>query len=309
MMKQVSIIIPLFNEETSIGALHAVLKTIIGQINTTYKVELILVNDGSTDNTSEKLKMIEFLTCEVRVINFSRNFGHQAALKAGYDHCTGEAIICLDGDLQNPPELIIKMLDLWESRYDIVICRRKGAKQNSGYLKDISSRIFYKMMSSISEVEIESNAPDFRLIDRKVLTELLKFKERELFFRGIISWVGFKKIVLEYDHVKREHGKSSYHFLKMMRLALVGVTAFSTKPLYLSFVLGFIIIILDLLYIIYALFVHYNGETISGWTSLIIAIMFFGGIQLFFLGVLGLYIARIFIQVKERPYYIVESYN
>lgn len=293
----------------NVDKLFSVLKKMVCQIKEYYCIEIIFVNDGSTDNTSKKLSELDNVFCETRIINFSRNFGHQAALKAGYDACTGDAIICLDGDLQNPPELIARMIELWEMGNDIVLCRRKNAKQNSGFIKDASSRIFYKIINAISEVNIEPNVPDFRLIDKKVLTELLKFKERELFFRGIISWMGFKKIILEYDHTERENGKSSYNFFKMAKLALVGVTGFSTKPLYLSLIVGIIIIFFDLLYIGYALVVHYQGDVISGWTSLIIAIMLFGGIQLFFLGILGLYIARIFNQVKERPYYIVESYH
>ena len=306
-MKRISIVIPVYNEEKNIQPLFAMLNSVMEDLKVRYWVELIFVNDGSEDETLRMLESLENPAYKIKIINLSRNFGQQNALKAGYDHSIGDAVICMDGDLQNPAHTVLEMISLWEAGYEVVIAKRKKGMQRSGYFKDISSRLFYKVLNNISEVKVEPNTPDFRLIDRKVVKELNLFKERELFYRGIVSWIGFKKVIIEYEHQKREKGKSSYNILKMMRLGLAGVTGFSTKPLYLSLLLGIFIIGIAFTAIIYAIVVHSLGQTISGWTSLIIAVMFFGGVQLFFLGIIGLYIGKIFNQVKGRPYYIVES--
>ncbi|MBE8714805.1 glycosyltransferase family 2 protein [Sphingobacterium hungaricum] len=307
-MKTISIIIPIYNEEKNIKNLFDSLTNLFIGMEVEYVFEFVFINDGSEDNSLEILESLDKSIGKIRIINFSRNFGQQNALKAGYDHCTGDAIICMDADLQNPPDMILQMISLWELGYDIVLCKRKDGNQNSGYLKGLFSRLFYKFLNILSEIRIEHNVPDFRLVDRKVLSELITLKEKDLFYRGIISWVGFKKVVIEYKHIPRDHGKTSYNLLKMMQLAASGITGFSLKPLYLSMLIGLLIILISFIYIFYALIIHYLGRTISGWTSIIVAIMFFGGIQLFFLGVIGVYVGKIFTQVKDRPNYIIKDH-
>lgn len=306
-MKIISVVIPIHNEENNI---HELFDSICASLMSlrSYSYELIFINDGSSDSSLEILKNLKKTAyCDIKIINLSRNFGQQFALKAGYDHARGDAVISMDADLQNPPELLLKMIKIWQTGIDIVLCKRTNGDQKSGVFKNLSSKIYYRIINSISEIKIEANVPDFRLVDRRVLREFKNFNEVDLFYRGIVAWVGFKKFTLYYKHSRRYSGQSSYGFIKMLKLGVSGITSFSLKPLIMSLLLGAAIIIIDILFIVYALIIHFLGYSISGWTSLIVAIMFFGGVQLFFIGIVGLYVGKIFTQVKGRPQYIIDE--
>lgn len=305
-MALISIVIPVYNEQ---GNLHELLGRIFKMFEhyIVHEVEVLAVNDGSSDSSLSMLLALSNVHKELKVIDLSKNFGQQAALKAGYDYARGDAVISLDADLQNPPEMIPQMIEAWEKGYEVVVCKRKRGIQNSGFFKQVTSSFFYKVLDIMSDTDIDHNAPDFRLLDRMLVDTLSKMPEKDIFLRGVISWMGFKKIAIEYNHPKRLNGKSGYSTLKMFRLALSGLTSFSTKPLYLALYLGVTISFFSFIYMFYAVFKHYLGYTISGWSSLIIAISFLGGLQLFVLGIIGLYLGKLFMQSKQRPEYIIRK--
>jgi polyisoprenyl-phosphate glycosyltransferase len=307
MNKVISVIVPAYNEEKSLPVL---VEKLTGLFNESpYDLELIVINDGSSDDTLSVIQSLSQQYPSLYYIDFSRNFGQQSALRAGYDHARGDAVICMDADLQNPPEIVLELIKKWEEGFDVVICKRKDAKQNSGALKEITSRLFYSIMSRISDIPIESNSPDFRLLDRKLVKIIKELPEKEIFFRGLIAWMGFRTTVVEYEHNARQFGTTKYSVKKMVKLAFSGLTSFSVKPLHTAIYLGVLISGLSLLYIPYVLISYYNGDAISGWASLIVTVAFFGGLQLLILGVIGLYLGNLFMQSKQRPEYIVRDTN
>ncbi|MBC7915544.1 MAG: glycosyltransferase family 2 protein [Pyrinomonadaceae bacterium] len=307
MRKTISIIIPAYNEEPNLTVVTEKLYSIFQ--NSLYTLEVIFINDGSTDNSLEVLKALSGRFKGLHFIDFSRNFGQQNALRAGYDYANGDAVICMDADLQNPPEVVKELVNKWEEGYEVVICKRRDAVQNAGVFKENTSRWFYKLMSFLTDISIEPNSPDFRLVDRKLVNVIKDLTEKDIFFRGLISWMGFKKAVIEYDHSVRLHGDTKYSVKRMLKLASSGLTSFSVKPLHMAMYLGLFIWGLSLLYIPYALISYYRGDAISGWASLIVTVSFFGGLQLLILGVIGLYLGKLFVQSKQRPEYIVRETN
>src|SRR5690349_846029 len=224
-MALISVIIPAYNEEENILILATKLLGILE--STSYKLELIFINDGSIDNSEEVLKGLSVRFTNFYFINFSRNFGQQNALRAGYDYSRGDAVICMDADLQNPPELILELITKWEEGFDVVLCKRRNSKQNGGFIKEITSKLFYKLLTLISDTPVERDAPDFRLIDRKLVNIIKTLPEKDIFLRGIISWMGFKKTVIEYNHGLRINGETNYSLPKMVKLATSGITSFS----------------------------------------------------------------------------------
>ncbi|HXI01412.1 MAG TPA: glycosyltransferase family 2 protein [Sphingobacteriaceae bacterium] len=307
MKRLISIIIPAYNEEKNIPLLAEQLNSIFSEIP--YELELILINDGSTDNTLAVIHSLALQYPTLYFIDFSRNFGQQNALRAGYDYAHGDAVICMDADLQNPPEIVLDLIKKWEEGFEVVICKRKDGKQNAGILKEATSRWFYNLLSFLTDIKVEPNSPDFRLIDRKLVDIIKTLSEKDIFFRGMISWMGFKRTVVEYEHSARAYGDTKYSVIKMINLASSGLTSFSVKPLHLAMYLGLIISCLSLVYIPYALLSYYRGDAISGWASLIVTVAFFGGLQLMILGVIGLYLGKLFIQSKQRPEYIIRETN
>ncbi|MDB5190579.1 MAG: glycosyl transferase family 2 [Segetibacter sp.] len=303
-MRTVDIIVPVFNEQENIGCLVNAIRQIFAKLN--YNYRLIIVDDGSKDNTFEVIKAFASTDPRINYISFSRNFGHQNALKAGLDKSIGDCAISLDGDMQHPPELIPSLLGKWEEGYDVVYTiRQEGGKV--GRVKRTTSGWFYKVMNIMSEVKMEEGTADFRLVSKKVVDVLRDFTEHELFFRGLVKWMGFSQVGIEYVPNERTWGRSKYTLHKMIRFALQGITSFSTKPLYVAAYLGFFFSLATLLYLPYALFSYYFGSTISGWTSVIVTIAFFGGLQLCILGIIGLYLGKVFMQVKHRPLYIIKE--
>lgn len=302
---KVSIIIPCYNEESNINQLY---KSLSEHIND-FSYELLFIDDGSTDKTLDNIKTIASTNKQVKYISLSRNFGHQNALKAGYDSAKGDCVICMDADLQHPPELILEMINLWQKGYKIVTTKRNQDK-SLGLFKRITSRVFYKIINFLSEVKIENGTADFRLLDKQVVQELKKINEKFLFYRGLIPWLGFSQIQLEYIAPPRFSGKTKYSFSKMLHFASDGITSFSVKPLKVSIYLGFLIAFAAFLYILYAIYISvFTDNAVAGWTSTIISVLFIGGIQLIMIGIVGNYLGKLFMENKKRPNYIIKEKN
>lgn len=302
----VSIVIPVCNEECNIPVIIPALIKVMG--TTGYSCKIIFVDDGSSDRTLEVLKQQSGEFSNVFFISLSRNFGHQNALKAGLDMADGDCTIMMDGDMQHPPTLIPDMIASWEQGYDIVYTIRKDHKEIP-LLKRKTSDMFYNLINNLSDIELEAGTADFRLMDRKVVDVFRNFGETDLFMRGLVKWMGFKQLGIEYDPDQRASGKSKYTVKRMIRFAIQGITSFSTRPLYIAVYLGFIFSLIAILYIPYIIYSYFFGETVSGWTSVIAAIVFFGGLQLMILGIIGMYLGKLFMQSKQRPHYIIKESN
>ena len=308
-MKKISIVIPAHNEEGNIFLIHQRIKKVFSELQN-YHFEIIFVNDGSRDQTQAKIEELASQFEEVKFIEFSRNFGHQPAVKAGIDRSNANAVISMDADLQHPPELIPDMIKKWEEGFDIVYTIRTYPKEISAFKRKTSS-LYYKFLSKISDVNLrEGGGSDFRLMDSSVVDVVRNMNESDIFLRGLSNWMGFRQTGIHFTAGERAFGESSYNLQKMMRFAFTGITAFSVKPLYLAAYLGFIFSGIAVLgYGIYVIHSFVSGTEISGWASLIMTVVFFGGIQLIILGIIGIYLGKIFKQVKERPNYIIRSKN
>ncbi len=307
-MKKIDIIVPCYNESENIIPLYEAIKGVFSEKLREYSYSLIYVNDGSTDNSLEVLKKLSSEDENVKYISFSRNFGHQLAVKAGLDHAFGDAVISMDCDLQHPPALLPELIQKWEEGNQVVATLRTYPAETSKK-KQQTSQQFYKILNLLSDIEIKEGSADFRLLDQAVVKVIRSMNENEPFLRGIVPWVGFQQVYLPYTAQARFAGQTKYTMKKMLHLALAGVTAFSVKPLYFAVLLGFFFSLLSILYIPYVIFAFINGSEISGWASLIMTIVFFGGLQLIILGIIGIYIGKIFKQTKERPSYIIQEEN
>lgn len=305
---EISVIIPCYNEEGNVSVLYEKLSSILKTCEiSTY--EILFVNDGSQDKSLVKIKELTENDAFVKYIHFSRNFGHQNALRAGLDHAKGDAVISLDADLQHPPELIPVLIEHWKAGYKVVYTKRKDTNDLSLF-KRLSSHLFYKFVNCLSETKLEEGTADFRLLDRSVVKALRNFKENNLFYRGIIPGLGFKQIGVEYAPNERFSGSTKYTFSKMVRFALTGITSSSAKPLYFSIYLGAFLAMCSFLYGIYAIYISiFTNMAVTGWTSLIASILFIGGIQLIMLGIVGIYLGKLFSESKNRPDYIIEDSN
>jgi dolichol-phosphate mannosyltransferase len=302
-----SIVVPCYNEEDCLSVTIARLKALCAELRP-LEVELIFVDDGSQDHTREILKGYAAEDPRIRVIGFARNFGHQLAVTAGIDAARGDAIVLIDADLQDPPEVIPKMVARWREGFDVVYGRRTERVGESTF-KLASARIFYRLLNKLSDVPIPLDTGDFRLISRQVADTLKAMPERDRFVRGMVSWVGFKQTELSYQRAARFAGTSKYPLRKMVRFATDGILSFSTKPLQMAVGLGMLSASVALLGIIYALTLRiFTDFWVEGWTALFIAVMFIGGAQLLCIGILGEYIGRIYSEVKKRPLYVVQEY-
>jgi dolichol-phosphate mannosyltransferase len=300
-----SVIVPLFNEELVIGKMHETLTSVLqDRIN----YEVIMVNDGSEDGTLKLAKEICRRDPRIKLISFSRNFGHQSAITSGLDRAGGEIMVVIDADLQDPPGVILDMIEKWKQGYHVVYGVRKNRKGESVF-KLITASIFYRVLRKMTSVDIPVDAGDFRLMDRRVVDQLKRMREKSRFVRGMVGWVGFKQTEIEYVRETRFAGATKYPFKKMLKFAIDGILSFSQFPLKISGIFGFLCCIFSFLMVVYGLvskFIH-PESTLSGWTSIFVAILFIGGIQLITIGVLGEYIGRIYEESKGRPIYIVDE--
>jgi len=305
---EISIVIPTYCEEGNISELYSQLESELKKVEI-HSFEIIYVNDGSHDNSLMKIKELTVRDNRVKFIHFSRNFGHQNALRAGLDFAQGAAVISMDADLQHPPELIATLIEHWRSGNKVVYTKRKDTSDLS-FFKKLTSKMFYKLVNYLSETKLEEGTADFRLLDRSVVEALKNFNENNLFYRGIIPGLGFKQHGVEYIPNERFSGNTKYTFSKMVRFALTGITSSSAKPLYFSIYLGAFLALCSFFYALYAIYVSlFTTEAVAGWTSTIASILFIGGIQLMMLGIVGVYLGKLFSESKKRPNYIIEESN
>jgi dolichol-phosphate mannosyltransferase len=303
---ELSLVIPTFNEEGNVQRLYQEIRAVLAQLQLDH-YEFIFIDDGSSDASLHNIEALRAQDPKVHYLQFSRNFGHQHALKAGLDHARGAAVISLDADLQHPPALIADMLHHWRNGAEIVYTRRQD-KQNVGFFKKMSAKAFYWLANRLSEVPIEEGTADFRLLDRKVVDAIKSFKESHLFLRGLIPTLGFKQVALDYEAAARHSGQSKYSFGKMLRFAINGITSSSAKPLYFSIYLGLFFAFLAFVYGCYAIYIAvFTNAAITGWTSLIASVLFIGGIQMILIGIVGIYLGKLFVQSKQRPTYIIKT--
>jgi dolichol-phosphate mannosyltransferase len=299
-----SIVVPCFNEGKNIEQLYNQILPVLNNICSHY--EIIFVDDGSKDNTFGVIKEIAEKNKNVIGLSLSRNFGHQVAIMAGLQHSKGDLVAMMDADMQHPPEIIPQLILEYEKGFDIVNTKRIDSN-DTGFFKKISSGCFYRIINFLSDVKIEPAAADFRLMTRKAVNAFLQLEEKDRFTRGLVGWMGFKQSIVEYHASSRFAGKSKYTFKKMFRFGMDGVTSFSSKPLRISFYAGFIVFLAGLIYALYAIVQNIKGETVQGWTSILVSVLIIGGIQLLSLGIIGEYIARIFNEAKARPLYFIKD--
>jgi glycosyltransferase involved in cell wall biosynthesis len=303
--KLISIVVPVYNEAPVIRAFHDRLKKTVEALPS-FDWEMIFVDDGSTDNSYEIIKSLANADSRMTLLKLSRNFGHQMAITAGMDAASGDAVVIIDADLQDPPEIIVQFAEKWQQGYDVVYGvreKREGEKR----MKLLTASVYYRVLRRLTKINIPVDAGDFRLITREVVDQLRKLKEKERFVRGLVSWVGFRQVGILYSRDKRYAGDTKYPYRKMMKFALDGITSFSTVPLRLSTWLGYLASALAFLYACSVFVQKALGYTVQGWATIMVGVLFLGGVQLICLGIIGEYIGRIYEESKQRPLYIVEN--
>lgn len=304
--KKVSIVIPVFNEAANIAILLTELLECVKKLP--YEFEFIFVDDGSTDQSLAIIKQLANSDPRVFFIELSRNFGHQYALKAGLDTSNGDCVISMDSDLQHPPEVVVKLIEKWEEGYDVVYTRRQD-DASLPWIKRMTSSVFYDMLNRLSDLKLEHGTADFRLMNRNVLNAFSHLNESELFIRGLIKWAGFRQTAIDYKPQERHAGRTKYNLKKMVSFGLRGITSFSVKPLQMIAYLGMTLFFISMILTPYAIISYLMGKAVSGWTSLMISVIFFGSLQLLMTGVVGLYISKLVIQSKQRPLYFIRDTN
>jgi dolichol-phosphate mannosyltransferase len=306
-MIALSVIIPIYNEELNIELLYRRVLSVVEKIPG--ESEFIFINDGSKDNSLSLIRQIASSDPRIKYINFSRNFGHQIAVSAGLDHARGNAVVIIDADLQDPPELILELYQKYREGFEVVYAKRNKRK-DEGYFKRASARIFYRVLSNITSISIPLDTGDFRIIDRKVVDILRNMPEKHKFLRGQISWIGFRQTFVEYERDGRNAGETGYTLRKMTRLALDGITSFSNFPLKVATIAGFSVSGISFVLMMYALYSRFVIKDYEpGWTSLMLTVLFIGGIQLIAIGIIGEYISRMSDNVRQRPLYIIAETN
>lgn len=307
-MKKIDILIPAYNEELTIDLLYERLNNVINNIEN-YKFEMLFVNDGSSDMTLEKIKYLREKDNRISYIDLSRNFGKETAMIAGLDYITGDAVIIIDADLQDPPELIPEMIKWWEEGYDDVYAKRRSRKGES-FLKKYSALMYYKVLTLVSNVQIQENTGDFRLLDRRCIDALKKIREAQRYTKGMFSWIGYNKKEILFDRDSRIAGSTKWNYFKLFNLAIDGITSFTITPLRLSSLMGVLISSIAFIYMISVILrALLYGGTVQEYPTLICITLFMGGIQLVSLGIMGEYIGRMFNETKHRPLYFVKEHN
>lgn len=306
-MSKISVIIPIYNEETNIQVLYERLKKVLNGIELEH--ELLFVNDGSQDQSIQVIKQLSEQDINVRYIDFSRNFGHQIAVTAGIDAVHSEYVVIIDADLQDPPELIPEMYEKMKEGFEVVYARRRSRK-GEHFLKKVTAKLFYRILTSITHISIPLDTGDFRIMHKKVVDVLKTMPEQDKFLRGQISWIGFNQTFVEYDRDERLSGTTGYTYSKMIKFALDGITSFSNFPLKVASYLGFVVSFFSFLLILYALYSRLvSKHFVPGWASIMICVLFLGGVQLISIGIIGEYISRMGNNIRKRPLYIVKDQN
>jgi dolichol-phosphate mannosyltransferase len=304
---ELSIIIPIYNEEGNIPILYNRLKSVADGIGVSY--ELIFINDGSKDASLPLIISLANQDANVKYINFSRNFGHQIAVTAGIDHCSGNAIAIIDADLQDPPELIQDLYNKMKDGFQVVYARR-NSRSGESFMKKFTAKMFYRILARITSIKIPVDTGDFRIMDRKIVEVLKQMPEQQKYLRGQIAWAGFNQTYIMYDRNERNSGETGYTYKKMIRLALDGITGFSNLPLKIATLAGFVVSGIAFIISLYALYSRFvSKDYVPGWTSLILAVLFIGGVQLITIGLIGEYISRMSANVRNRPLYIISNKN
>ena len=307
-MKTISILIPAYNEAPVLDQLMTRLGNLAQQVKD-YDFEFLFVNDGSKDKTLEIIKGFAEIDPRVSYINLSRNFGKEIGMIAGLDHVTGDATVVIDADLQDPPELIPEMIKLWEEGYDDVYAKRRS-REGETALKKFTSRMYYKTLQSVTRIPIQEDTGDFRLLDRRVVEALKEFRESQRNTKAMFSWVGFHKKEILYDRDPRAAGETKWNYVKLVELAIDGITSFTTAPLRIATYAGIIVSLLAFLYLIFLVIrTVILGTDLAGYPSMMAVILFLGGVQLLSLGIIGEYVGRIFNETKQRPLYLIEEYH
>lgn len=305
MNKLISIVVPIYNEAEIIEESIKQLMDLTQKIN--YPCEIIVVDDGSSDNSLKILEDIAKTNSIIKIVSFSRNFGHQIAYSAGMDLALGDAVIVIDGDLQDPPDLILSFISEWENGYEVVYGVRVD-REGETFMKKFSANLFYKFLDLISDIKIPKNSGDFRLMDRRIVDAFKKMPERARYIRGMISWIGYKQKPIEYKRLARSKGETKYTLNKMLNLASNGIISFSKKPLKIAYFIGIATVFLSIIGIFYALGLRiFSDIWVEGWTFLVIVFLFFGGLQILILGIIGEYLAVIFDESKGRPLYLIDK--
>lgn len=303
----ISVIIPVFNEEKNIPVLYERLVNAVTSISNNY--EFIFVNDGSKDQSLAVIKSLAANNSQIKYIDFSKNFGHQPAVFAGLEYATGNSIVIIDADLQDPPELINDLYAKIQQGYDVVYAQREHRVGESWH-KLLTAKLFYRFINNLSEVPIPLDTGDFRIITKKIRDILIAMPEHNKFLRGQIAWTGFNQTCVKYKREERYEGKTNYSYAKMVSFAFDGITSFSNMPLRLATYMGFLVSFISFIVILYTLYQKYaNNNTVQGWSSLMVSILFIGGVQLICLGIIGEYLGRIMDNVKNRPLYIIRDSN
>jgi glycosyltransferase involved in cell wall biosynthesis len=307
-VKTISILIPAYNEEPVLDKLFTRLANLANETKD-YDFEFLFVNDGSKDQTLDFIKDYAATDSRVSYINLSRNFGKEIGMIAGLDHAVGDAVVIIDADLQDPPELIPEMIKLWEEGYDDVYAKRKS-RNGESFFKKFTSKMYYKTLQSVTRIPIQEDTGDFRLLDRRVVEALKQFRESQRNTKAMFSWVGFHKKEILYDRDSRAAGETKWNYIKLVELAIDGITSFTTAPLRISTYAGIAVSGLTFIYMVYLVIrTIFFGVDLAGYPSMMAVILFLGGVQLLSLGIIGEYIGRIFNETKQRPLYLIEEYH
>ncbi|MFZ2126024.1 MAG: glycosyltransferase family 2 protein [Candidatus Microsaccharimonas sp.] len=307
-MKKISILIPAYNEQAVLEKLFTRLANLANDTKD-YSFEFLFVNDGSKDRTMDIIKEYADKDDRVSYVNLSRNFGKEIAMIAGLDHVTGDATVIIDADLQDPPELIPKMIEFWEQGYDDVYAKRKS-REGESWLKKNTSKLYYQILQKFTHITIQADTGDFRLLDRRAVEAMKQFRESQRYTKGMFSWIGFNKKEILYNRDPRAAGETKWNYLKLINLAVDGITSFTTAPLRVSTILGFVVSSIAFLYlIILVIRTVFFGTDLGGYPSTMAVILFLGGVQLLSLGIIGEYIGKIFNETKNRPLYFIEEYH